>query len=98
MNQDDDKNVTVQLDDPFEWESDKDQITEIVVQYPRVHHIRGVNLTKCDDDSDEIIKLCTKLIGKSPRFIDRISFKDMTKIIDVVKGFLSPSPTTGETA
>lgn len=88
----------VKLQFPFQWEPDVPEITEIEIPRPKVQHVRGINLTQLENDSDELLKLVQKLTNKSPRFLDKIDMIDMMKIIEVVRGFLQSSPPTGGTA
>ena len=86
-----DEKATVTLDFPFEW-TEGETISEIEIPRPKAHHMRGLNVKRLETDTDEMFKLLQKLIGQPPKFLDRIDFQDITKMMKVVEGFLQPGP------
>lgn len=85
------ESVTVTLDFPFEWDGDR-KVETIEIPRPKAFHMRGLNVKKLETDTDEMFKLLQKLIGEPPRFLDKIDFADITKMMGVVEGFLSSGP------
>ena len=91
-----DKIVTLQH--PFKWADDQGDVTEITVFRPKVFHMRGIDFKKLDGNMDEMLKLVHKLTGHPPKFLDKIDFTDLEKIIEVITGFLDSGQKSGSSS
>lgn len=96
--------TTVKLEYPFEW-AEGETISEVEIPRPKAFHMRGINVKRLESETDEMFKLLQKLLGQPPKFLDRMDFVDVQKIMEVVEGFLQNGPssdtatgTTGTTA
>lgn len=83
----------VQLQDPFKYGDDT--ITEIEVPKPMVYHMRGLNVKKLQEDTEEMARFLQKLLTQPPKFVDKISFADFQELMDVANDFLQPGQPTG---
>lgn len=88
---------TVTLEFPFSW-TEGETIREITIPRPTAGHMRGLNIKKLESDVDEMLRLVQKLIGQPAKFVDKIDFSDLNKIMECVGSFLPSGPETGKTS
>lgn len=90
------ESVTVTLDFPFDW-TEGEKITQVEIPRPKAFHMRGLNVKRLESETDEMFKLVQKLLGQPPKFLDKMDFADVQKIMEVVSGFLPSGPKDGKT-
>lgn len=84
---------TIKLKHPFEWGDET--ISEIELPRPKAGHMRGLNVKRLQEETDEMFKLVQKLLNQPPKFLDRMDFVDVQTIMEAVGDFLPSGPATG---
>lgn len=57
--------------------------------------LRGISMATIGDQPDGCLKLASRLSGQPDAVINRMGMKDTAAVLEVVAGFLDPSPKTG---
>lgn len=87
-------NIEIKLDHPFQW--GEQEISSISLPRPKAKHMRGLNVKKLSEETDEMFKLIQNLINEPAKFIDNIDFEDIQKIMETVSDFLDSGQKSGK--
>lgn len=90
------ESVTLKLENPFKWGDQ--EVTEIVIPRPTAKHMRGLNIKKLSEETDEMLALLQSLINEPKAYIDEMSFSDVVAAMGVVTDFLPSGQKTGASA
>lgn len=81
--------VTLPLKKPFVWDKKDEPVTEVKISRPLGYHMRGLNVKLLESHTDEMFKLAQKLLAQPPKFIDKMAWADLERVLEVSQAFLS---------
>lgn len=86
---------TLKLKKPVQFGSET--IAELEIREPTAGDIRDMPLDMTKATMGTLLDLASRCTAQPPSIINKLSIEDATRLAEVIGGFLSGSPQTGET-